>query len=57
MANKKHKNTPVELISQKKRTYQNQVKKYTELLEKSPNSPHTSKWKALLEFYSVPPTK
>lgn len=57
MANQKHKNTPLELISQKKRTYKNQVKRYEALLSKYPEHTHAKKWRALVEFYSVPPTK
>lgn len=57
MANQKHRNTPLEKLEQKKRTYKNKVRKAEKLLETYPNSPHRAKWKKDIEFFSVLPSK
>lgn len=42
--------TPAQKTTQKIRTSRNKVKKYSKLLEKYPNSPHTGIWQEQIKF-------
>lgn len=51
MAKGKHAKTQKQISDQKKRTAQNQVRKYRRLLQQSPNDFHAPTWKKILDYY------
>ena len=49
MSNRKHKNSPSELSSQKIRTHKNLIDKYTKLILNNPKDPHIKAWERKIE--------